>query len=116
MKLLGAATVAGVLFTIGFAAWRIVSSVEAWFMISGAGNVIGWAFVGAVVLTVFAIPAGAWGLAARMWLVRLHEGERAESAARILAPRRHELPAGDDAPMMTAEEEARLVALVRPNR
>ena len=67
-----------------YVVWRITRGVESWFATSGAGDVLMWSLVAALVLSVFAIPVGAWGVAARLWLVRMHEGEYLESTAHAL--------------------------------
>lgn len=78
--LLALAVPAGVLYL----AHRVAVNIEGWFIESGAGDVIGWAFVACLVLTFLALPVGAFGLAARCWVVRLDEHERLESTARVL--------------------------------
>jgi hypothetical protein len=72
----------------GYVIWRVTTNVEDWFAYSGAGAYIGWAFVVAMCLACAAIPVGAWGLAARAWVVRIDEGQRLESTAHALAPAR----------------------------
>ncbi|MEI6777712.1 MAG: hypothetical protein WCK70_12505 [Chloroflexales bacterium] len=86
MKLFGATIAVGAVALAWFIGWRITSGVESWFAVSGAGNVLMWAVVAALVLTAFAIPAGAWGIAARMWVVRMHEGDYLESTPHALLP------------------------------
>ena len=72
-----------------WALWRITIGVEGWFAQSGAGDVLMWSLVAALMLAVFAIPVGAWGIAARLWLVRVRESEYLESTAYALqAPAR----------------------------
>lgn len=83
-KLLGATSVVGILVFALYLAHRIAVGVEGWFYTSGAGDVLGWSFIAAMVLAVFAIPAGAWGIAGRQWIVRLRSDERAESLPAIL--------------------------------
>jgi hypothetical protein len=98
MKVLGVITSAGVVALVWFVGWRITSGVESWFVISGAGNVLMWSVVAALILAVAAIPAAAWGMASRTWIVRVRQGEYLASSAHILAPGGHqvrpELPAG----------------------
>jgi hypothetical protein len=100
MKALGVITTAGAVALAWFVGWRITSGVESWFVISGAGNVLMWSVVAALILAVAAVPAAAWGLAARTWIVRVRHGEELASSAHILAlvPAGHqvrpELPAG----------------------
>lgn len=65
--------------------WRITRGVEFWFATSGAGDVLMWALVAALALAVFAIPVALWGVAARMWVVRLDEGQYLESTPHALA-------------------------------
>lgn len=85
MKALGAILTTFVLFALGFGAWRLVAGVEGWFARTpAAGNAILWTLVAALVLAVLAIPAAAWGLAARAWVIRLREGEHLESHAHAL--------------------------------
>lgn len=87
--LLGSALTLAIVGIPAYVVWRITRGVESWFITSGAGDVLMWALVAALVLTVFAIPAGAWGIAARLWLVRMREGEYLESTAHALqAPAR----------------------------
>lgn len=83
-------------------AWRITRGVEAWFVYSGAGDVLMWTVVATLILVVLgvggAVVAGAWGLAARAYVVRLNSGEYLESVTRTLLPApspaaRVELPA-----------------------
>lgn len=89
---IGSALALGLVAVPAYIVWRITRGVESWFSASGAGDVIMWALVAALVLSVFAIPAAAWGLAARMWVVRLEQGQRLESAAHALgAPVRRQL-------------------------
>lgn len=85
MRLLAGAvaTVAGVLGFF-FVLVRITSGVEGWFATSGAADVLMWSVVSALVIAVFAVPLGAYGLAARMWLVKMREGEYLESAPEAL--------------------------------
>ena len=85
MRLL-AGTIALVAGVIGllFVLLRITNGVENWFITSGAGDVLMWSLVAALTLTFFAIPAGAFGVAARMWLVRMREGEYLESTPHAL--------------------------------
>jgi hypothetical protein len=86
MKLIGATVVAGTLGLAWFVVWRITSGVESWFATSGAGNVLMWSLVAALILAVFAIPAGAWGIAARMWVVKMHRDEYLTSTPHALLP------------------------------
>lgn len=85
-----------VLLILGAPAWalyRIIRGVEGWFSYNpGAGNTIGWTLTACVVLLLLGLTAvilaGASGLAARAWVVRLEEGQRLESTAHTLtAPR-----------------------------
>ena len=85
MKLIfGAALTCGMIAIPGYIVWRIVVDVESWFATSGAGDCIMWSFVIALMLTAFAIPVGVWGLAARMWVVRLERGQYLVSTAHTL--------------------------------
>jgi hypothetical protein len=87
MKLtFGAALTLAMVAIPAFIVWRVSVGVESWFATSGAGNVLMWSVVLALVASVAAIPVGAWGLAARMWVVRLDEQQRMESTARVLLP------------------------------
>lgn len=87
--LLGVALAIAIVGAPLYVLWRIAHGVESWFATSGAGDVLMWSLVAALVLTVFAIPAAAWGVAARMWLVRVREGEYLESTPHALqAPAR----------------------------
>lgn len=75
----GAALVTATLAVGSVVTWRITRGVEAWFATSGAGNVLMWSVVVALILTAFALPAAAWGLAARAWVVKIRHGERLEA-------------------------------------
>jgi hypothetical protein len=86
-KLLGAALTLAVPAFALYLAYRIAEGVDGWFMASGAGAVLGWAFVGSMVLAFLAIPIGAFGLAARMWVVKLDERQYLESTPRVLLQR-----------------------------
>ena len=87
MKIIfGAALTCGMIAIPGYIVWRIVVDVESWFATSGAGDCIMWSFVIALMLTAYAIPVGVWGLAARMWVVKLDRGEYLVSTAYTLAP------------------------------
>lgn len=85
MRLFAGATtlVAGVLGSF-FVIVRITNGVESWFAASGAADALMWSLVAALILTFFAIPLGAFGVAARMWLVRVKEGEYLESTPHAL--------------------------------
>jgi hypothetical protein len=85
-QLLGVIAVAGALGLIWFIGWRITDGVEGWFVASGAGNLLMWSLVAALILTVGAIPAAAWGIAARMWVVKMHQGQYLASTAHALLP------------------------------
>ena len=63
---------------------RITTDALTWFAWSGAGNVLGWAAVVALVVSFAAVPVGVWGLAARMWVVKLERGQRLESTVQVL--------------------------------
>ena len=65
-------------------AWRLTLGIESWFATSGAGDAIMWSVVAAIILTVFALPAAAWGLAARAWVVRLEYHQRLEATHAVL--------------------------------
>ena len=65
---------------------RITTDALTWFAWSGAGNVLGWAAVVALVVSFAAVPVGVWGLAARMWVVKLERGQHLVSTAHTLAP------------------------------
>jgi hypothetical protein len=86
MKILGVITSAGVVGLAWFVGWRITSGVESWFTTSGAGNVLMWSVVAALILAVAAVPAAAWGMASRTWVVRVRQGEYLASSAHILVP------------------------------
>jgi hypothetical protein len=74
-----------------FAGWRALSAVEGWFNSSGAGNLIMWALVACLVLLLLgltgAILIGAYGVAARPWVVRLEQGQHIEATHRALLAR-----------------------------
>jgi hypothetical protein len=69
-----------------YVVWRITQGVENWFATSGAGDVLMWSFVIALVVSAAAIPVGMWGIAARMWVVKLDQTQRLESTGRVLLP------------------------------
>jgi hypothetical protein len=102
VKLIGAITALGALALGWFITWRITSGVESWFAASGAGNVLGWSLVAALALAVFAIPAGAWGLAIRMWVVKMRRDEYLGSTPHALLPQA--------AAQIAAAEQPRLLA------
>ncbi|MEI8165511.1 MAG: hypothetical protein WCG26_03995 [Chloroflexales bacterium] len=104
----GAALTCGMIIIPGYIVWRIVVDVESWFATSGAGDYIMWSFVIAMMLTVFAIPVGVWGLAARMWVVKLDRGAYLVSTAHTLAPPHvvAQLGTTAPAPTLTAPVEA----------
>lgn len=84
-KLVGAVAVLAVPAFALFVAWRITSSIEGWFMASGAGALIGWTFAACLALSFLALPFGAFGLAARMYVVKLNRDEYLESTPHALA-------------------------------
>jgi hypothetical protein len=97
--LLGAALTTAAIAAAALFAWRITRGVEAWFAYSGAADTLMWSVVAALILAVFAIPAAAWGFAARCWLIKLRDGERVEATHGVLLgerPRRR----------LTVEDEA----------
>ena len=104
MKIIfGAALTCGMIAIPGYIVWRIVVDVESWFATSGAGDCIIWSFVIALMLTAFAIPVGVWGLAARMWVVRLERGQYLVSTAHTLAPpNARQIATSNDAPKLEA--------------
>jgi hypothetical protein len=82
----GAALILALVAIPAYVVWRITQGVENWFAESGAGDVLMWSFVVALVLAAAAIPVAAWGQAARMWVIRVDEGQRLASTARVLLP------------------------------
>lgn len=92
-KLLGALLVLSVPAFALYLAHRVAVNIEGWFIESGAGHVLGWAVVACLVLAFLALPVGAFGIAARCWIVRLDRGARLESTARVLSntPGQHQL-------------------------
>ena len=72
--------VGGVLWAL----YRITTDALDWFYFSGAGNILGWAAVVALVASFAAVPVGAWGIAARLWVVKLERGQRLESTVQVL--------------------------------
>jgi len=76
---------------------RITTDALDWFAWSGAGNVLGWAAVIALVLSFAAVPVGVWGVAARLWVVRLERGQHLESTVQVLQaqPAARQLATGD---------------------
>ena len=94
---------------------RITTDALDWFAWSGAGDVLGWSLVVALVVSFAAIPVGVWGLAARMWVVKLERGQYLVSTAHTLAPPHvvvAQLGTTAPAPTLTAPVEA----AVRPPR
>lgn len=83
-KLLGSIFVTAALAGGLLLAYRIAAGIDGWFTASGAGNWIGWGFTLCLLLSFLAMPVGAFGLAARAWVVRLDEHQRLESTARVL--------------------------------
>ena len=81
---LGAALLLGGVGGVVWALYRITTDALDWFYFSGAGNVLGWAAVIALVASFAAVPVGAWGIAARLWVVRLERGQRLESTVQVL--------------------------------
>ena len=83
----------GIVAIVGLAAWRIVAGIEGWFVDSGAGNTIMWAFVACAIVVMIGFSlillAGGAGIAARMWVVRLNDNQYIESAAyAVISPAR----------------------------
>ena len=81
---IGAAITLAIIAIPAYVVWRLVRGVEGWFVSSGAGDVLMWSLIAALVLAVFAIPVGAWGLAARLWVVRMRDDEYLVSTAHVL--------------------------------
>ena len=81
---LGAVIVMGGVGGVVWALVRITTDALDWFYLSGAGNVLGWAAVVALVVSFAAVPVGAWGIAARLWVVKLERGQRLESTVQVL--------------------------------
>ena len=86
--LLGAALTTAAMAAAALFAWRLTRGVEAWFAYSGAADALMWSVVAALILAVFAVPAAAWGVAARCWLVKLRDGERIEATHGVLLDER----------------------------
>ncbi|MEI7646571.1 MAG: hypothetical protein WCJ55_20050 [Chloroflexales bacterium] len=84
----GAALTLAMVAIPAYVVWRVTQGIEEWFATSGAGNLLMWSIIVALVLSVAALPVAAWGVAARMWIIRLHEDERAVASARVLLPSR----------------------------
>jgi hypothetical protein len=83
--LLGASIVGVVLIIVGGVIWWVCNGITRWFDYNpGASDALMWSFTVALILSVFAIPAAAWGIAARMWVIRLRDDERAEATASML--------------------------------
>lgn len=76
-------------------AWRLIRGIEWWLVDSGAAHVLMWSIVAALVLTVFALPAAMWGLAARCWIIRMETNQRLESTAHVLAKESRQRLVGD---------------------
>jgi hypothetical protein len=98
MKLtFGAALTLALVAIPAYLVWWLSTRITDWFAYhSETGDMLMWSLVVALILAVFAIPAAAWGIAARIWVIRLREDERAEATARVLlaaqgAPRRPEI-------------------------
>lgn len=108
MKPLAALATAFALALVGLGAWRIVAGVESWFdRTPAAGNIVLWSLVAALILAVFAIPAAAWGFAARAWATRLRQGEHLESHAHVIA-RAHQRLTTIDVPALPAPQRLAL--------
>lgn len=65
-------------------AWRVITGVETWLTTSGAGHTLGWSLVAWIILAGAALPAWAWGMAARAWIIRRRVGEHLVSSAHLL--------------------------------
>ena len=83
----GAALATAALAAGAWAGYRLTTGIEWWLVESGAADALGWAIVAALGLTVFALPAAMWGLAARCWLVRVDPHQRLEATHRALMDR-----------------------------
>lgn len=84
-SILGAAIFVGPVLVLAGVVWWVCAGIDGWFVANpGAGGVLGWSLVVALVLTFFALPAAAWGVAARMWVVRLREHERLEATLPVI--------------------------------
>ncbi len=123
--LLGVGIVGVVLIIVGGVIWWVCTGITDWFTYhSEASDMLMWSLVAALILTVFAIPAAAWGIAARAWVIRLRDDERAEATARVLlaaqgAPRRAEIiepRRGEVLAAPTAPQAPRLVHHQTPTR
>ena len=84
---------AGIVAIVGLAAWRIVAGIEYWFVDSGAGDAIMWAFVACVIIVMIGLSlillAGGAGIAARMWVIKLGQDQYIESTAyAVISPAR----------------------------
>ena len=97
----GTALLLGGVGGVLWALYRITTDALDWFAWSGAGNVLGWAAVVALVLSFAAVPVGIWGLAARMWIVKLERGQHLVSTVQVIAPSDRQL-ATSDAPRLEA--------------
>jgi len=83
----------GIVAIVGFVTWRIVAGIEGWFVDSGAGDTLMWAFVACAIIVMVGLSlillAGGAGIAARMWVIKLSQDQYIESTAHaVIAPAR----------------------------
>jgi len=99
---LGATLLLGGVGGVLWALYRITTDALDWFAWSGAGNVLGWAAVVTLVISFAAVPVGVWGIAARLWVVKLERGQHLVSTVQVLAQPDARQLAMNDAPQLEA--------------